>query len=71
MISFSIISFMTNGFTHHCHLGESIVILGASEVILNFVPLFDEIHVRAVPELTIWGGLGGSVFVFLCMVGFH
>ena len=27
---------------------------------------------RAVPELTIWGGgLGGSVFVFLCMVGFH
>ena len=28
--------FLTNGLAHHCHLGESTVILGASGVILNF-----------------------------------
>ena len=27
--------------------------------------------VRAVPELTIWGGWAAAFLFFLCMVGFH
>ena len=31
---------MTNGLAHHYHLGNSTVILGASEMILNFYSNF-------------------------------
>ena len=65
MISFAIISFITNGFTHHCHLGEPIVILGASEVILNFIPLFDEIHVSNLNSLR-WDATFYGYTVCLC-----
>ena len=38
--------YLTNGFSHHYHLGEYTFILGASgRIFANFIPFFDEIPI--------------------------